>query len=640
MRSSRLVVAVGAAIAFAATGVPALAGAADAAGTTSVTVYLRPADGAALTRLARTPVTDRARRLAQLEKALPSAAAHRAAAAALEARGLAVTGESSWSVTATGPKTLVSSVFGAVQGLLPHLPAGLGSIATAALGAGGPRVVAPHAMSGVDFRNAYTSPANTGAGVLPYTGRDRVHRLTIATIQFSGWNRSDLAVYAHRHGLPYSSSTLTQVPAGQASVPTASDNGGAVEVALDQESLLSTAPYAHQRAFFAPNTDAGFAAAFTQVLDDALANGHAHNGGDRHIAALSISWGGCESSVSASLRSAVNNTLKSIVAAGVTVFASSGDAGAYDCQGGGLLGGLFGGGGSGKAVDFPAASPYVVGVGGTTLTSTRRTANTGGNWHESAWSCTSNSDCNGGGILGLGGSGRGGSGGGDSSVFAKPGYQSSISGGMRMVPDIAGDADPATGFVLYTSQGGGTFQVGGTSLAAPVSAALFTNMLASRGLAHGIGDIHGKLYSAPRRSFRDVTSGTNGEYNAGYGYDRVTGLGGPLWPAIGNHIFSGKRPKAHASLTRPRPRSATHWRAVRLHWGAWVPKGTKRLTAEVIVRRKGHGVVIRRAAVRPRGALTFTGARGATYVVTVQVANTRHRMSAPVHAKVHVPRHR
>ena len=640
MRMSRSVLATVVAIAFALTGAPALAGPAEAAGTTSVTVYLRPADPSALTRLARTPVADRAHRLARLEKALPSAAAHREAAAELARRGFTVTGESSWSVTATAPKGLVSSLFGAVEGVLPALPAGLGSLATVALGAGGPRAVLAHSMSGVDFRNAYTSPANTRRGVPPYTGRDRVHRLTVATIQFSGWNRNDLAVYAHRHRLPYSSSKLTQVPAGQSSVPTASDNGGAVEVALDQESLLSTAPYAHQRAFFAPNTDAGFAAAFTQVLDDALANRHAHNGGDRHIAALSISWGGCESSVSASLRSAVNNTLKSIVAAGVTVFASSGDAGAYDCQGGGLLGGLLGGSRSGKAVDFPAASPYVVGVGGTTVTSTRRTANTGGNWRESAWSCTSNSDCNGGGILDLGGSGRGGSGGGDSSVFAKPGYQSSISGGMRMVPDIAADADPATGFVLYTSQRGGTLQVGGTSLAAPVSAGLFTNMLASRGLAHGIGDIHGKLYSAPRSAFRDVTAGTNGGFDAGYGYDRVTGLGGPLWPALGNHLFSGRAPKAHARITRPRPHSAKHWRQVRVRWGASVPQGTKPLTAELVVRRKGHGIVIRRAGARPKGSFRFSGAPGATYVVTLQVANTRHVMSAPVHAKVHVPRHR
>lgn len=637
MRSSRSAPAILAVVALGALGMPPLLGPAGAtpSGETSITVYLKPADGAALTRLAKAGFTDRARRLAALERALPSAAAHRAAAAALESQGFTVTDESSWSVTASAPKTLVSSVFGAVEGVLPSLPAGLGSIATAALAAGGPRVVAPHAMSGADFRNAYTSAANTRAGVLPYTGRDRVHRLTVATIQFSGWNRNDLATYAHQHGLPYSSSMLTQVPAGQSSVPTSSDNGGAVEVALDQESLLSTAPRAHQRAFFAPNTDAGFAAAFTQVLDDALASKHAHNGGDRHIAALSVSWGGCESSVGTSLRAAVNNTLKSIVAAGVTVFASSGDGGAYDCQSS-FLGGLFGGGGSGPAVDFPAASPYVIGVGGTTLTSTRRAANNGGNWHESAWSCTSASDCNGSLLT----SGRGGSGGGVSTVFAKPGYQSSIAGGMRMVPDIAADADPGTGFVLYTSQEGGTFQVGGTSLAAPVSAALFTNMLASRGLAHGIGDIHGRLYTAPRSAFRDVTSGTNGEYSAGRGYDKVTGLGSPLWPALGDHLFSGKKPKAHASISRPHRTSKKHWRQLRVRWGASVPKGSKRLTAEVIVRRQGHGVVARRAGARPKGSFTFGGAPGATYVVTVQVANTRHVMSSPAHARVHVPRHR
>ncbi|HEX7738995.1 MAG TPA: S53 family peptidase, partial [Marmoricola sp.] len=518
-------------------------------------------------------------------------------------------------------------VFGGLTGTLPELPGRLGQLATAALAPGGPRVMRPHALSGADFRNAYTSAGNTRAGVANYTGHDRVHRLTVATIQFSGWQRSDLKTYAHKHHLPYSSATLTQVPAGQSSVPTKSDGGGAIEVALDQEALLSTAPYARQRAYFAPNTDAGAAAAYNKVYEDVM------QGRAPHLVALSVSWGSCEGDTNN--RTTINNILRSIVRkAHVTVFAASGDSGAYDCLGG-LLGTT-----PEEGVDFPASSPYVVGVGGTRLTATKRSPNNGSNWHESAWSCASKSDCAGGGLVVIGG-GSGGSGGGVSSEFKKPDFQSSVSASGRAVPDIAADADPASGFPVYSSQeGSGT--VGGTSLATPVSAALFTDMLASRGFKRGIGDIHGRLYAAARHSgtFRDITSGSNGGYSAGAGYDAVTGLGAPLWPALGNRFFPGAKPSATATIKRHHPRSRTQWRTVTVHWGGHAPSGTKMVTAEVVVRQGNGSIVARRSGARPSGSLTFTGAAGHTYKVIVQAANSKHVMSAVATASLTVPRSR
>src|SRR4029077_1909512 len=130
--------------------------------------------------------------------------------------------------------------------------------------------------------------------------------------------------------------------------------GGDIEANLDQQSILSTAPSANQHAYFAPNSDAGFNDVFSAVLDDVLGTSHA-TAPDPHIVALSASWGLCENQNSPSAITALEPILKSLLAAGVTVFASSGDSGIYDC------------GGTPADVDYPASSPSVVGVGGTNL---------------------------------------------------------------------------------------------------------------------------------------------------------------------------------------------------------------------------------------------------------------------------------
>lgn len=625
MRSSRSLPAIVGGLALVAVSLPALAAPAAAGPASGLTVFLQPRDPASLTSLAASPVTDRSARIAALERALPSAAARRQAIDSLRARGLSVTSQTAWSVTASGPSSLVSGLIGTTLGL-PSLISGV-------LGTDGPAVVKPRSLAGGDFRRAYTSAANTAAGIAPYSGRSRVHKLTIATIQFSGWNSADLKTYAHQHGLPYSSSTLTQVPVAQSSVPTTSDGDGAIEVALDQESILSTDPSAHQRAYFAPNNDAGFANTFAAVLDDAIGNKSAYKGGDAHIGALSVSWGGCEDDSADQLRTVVNPILKSLVAAGVTVFASSGDSGAYDCTDP-LLGLTHT-----QGVDFPASSPYVVGVGGTTLSSSKRAANSGHNWNESAWSCTDSSDCAGG-LIAILGSGNGGTGGGVSDVFARPSYQSGVSAGGRAVPDISADANPETGFQLYSSQEGGTVQVGGTSLSSPVSAALFTTMLAAHGLSHGIGDIHAKLYAAAKHAgtFRDITSGTNGQYDAGPGYDEVTGLGAPLWPALGQRFFAGGAPRATGSIKRLHP-STSAWRRVTVSWGGRARSGRSLLTAAVSV-STGGTVVANHDGAAPRNSFTFTGKAGHTYRLSVRVVDSRHVMSAPFTVKLTVPRHR
>ncbi|MGO9115610.1 MAG: autotransporter-associated beta strand repeat-containing protein [Thermoguttaceae bacterium] len=179
---------------------------------------------------------------------------------------------------------------------------------------------------------------------------------------------------------------------------------------------------------------------------------------------------------------------------GVTFVASTGDGGA---PGG-----------------YPAFSPNVVAVGGTSLYLTSSLSYSG----ESAWSD---------------------GGGGVSHYEPKPSYQQTPSHGSvlanassRATPDVSFDADPNTGVYTYDPYNGGWFQIGGTSLSAPCWAGLIADADGIRSAA-GNGTLDGPsqtlpaLYNLPNTDFHDVTTGNNG-YPAGPGYDLATGLGTPV----------------------------------------------------------------------------------------------------------------
>ena len=183
--------------------------------------------------------------------------------------------------------------------------------------------------------------------------------------------------------------------------------------------------------------------------------------------------------------------------AGVTFVASTGDNGSP---------------GSSMAYDYPAVSPTVLAVGGTTL------ALSGNNYgSETAWS---------------------GSGGSESFTESEPSYQTSVQhSGSRQVPDVAFDADPASGAAVYDSYDYGSstpwMSVGGTSLSAPCWAGLIAIANQLR-VANGSSPLDGAtqtlpaLYSIKGADFHDITTGSNGDYFAGFGYDEVTGLGTPI----------------------------------------------------------------------------------------------------------------
>jgi hypothetical protein len=643
---------------------------------TAVTILLKAPHPARLAQLAVATGHDHAQRLHDLASVLPSTAVHQTVRSVLRGEGFTIGHQTAWTIEATAPASVVQAVFGSAAGFggqsrgraaLPLIPAPLAAVTAAVLPAtdSTPLFGTHAALDGADFRNAYSAPRKS-----PSEGVDKAGPLTIASLQFTTWNQVDLSDYAAQPSVnikpdPVASGQYKQFGvAGSTATPNStpptptSELGE--EVDLDQESLLSAAPHAKQRAYFDTNSTNGYVQALSQVLADVTqGQGKSPDGGDPHIAVLTTSWGACEDDFTLSFRGdtqqAVETLLQSLNAAGVTIFAASGDDGIYDC----------GHGTSNKvAVDYPASSPSVVGVGGTKLTAPGgAAANDGTNWNEVAWTCRDTSACE-------SAKGTGGSGGGESKTYPMPSYQKAGVGHQpfrtgtghkgdfgaepnRLVPDIAVNGDPRSGFKILTTYTKNpctiplfcpntlptsTAVVGGTSLSSPLAAALFTNLLATHGVTTGVGDIHGALYSAyaaDKGVFRDVTSGRNGlqsdvdshaathtaaelPVKAQKGFDTVTGLGAPLWPLLAPYLFSPRIPTAHAAIKLATPHTRHH-DDVKVSWHPG-NSGKSGLAADAIVdvRRLGKAApVYHRSHAPASGSHTFAGVPGGNYVVTV-----------------------
>lgn len=461
--------------------------------TLHLTVVLRPGDRTALRALVRhTGALATADRSARVAALAPDSSRRGTVRAALAAAGFAVTGAHRWDLEVTGTAASAEELFGvrlvgtgdAIHPTTaPTMPTAFGGAVSTVLGLDTRPIVAPSAIPGgltpADLASAYSASASSTAGAGG----------TIATIQFSGWHSSDLTTYASAAGRAVPS--VTQVSVDGAS-PTAISGTGDLEVALDQEMLLAAAPAAAQRIYFAPAMSAsGMYDVYSQIADDVAS---------QRITAVSTSWASCETSMSANLRAVLEDAIDRIVANGATMFAASGDTGASCDTGSGAT----------TSVEYPASSPAVVGVGGTSLT------RSGSTWSETTWNASGRS-----------------SGGGASTTTARPSWQSGvgIAGSTRLVPDIAGTADPNHGPGVYIASQGGWVLGGGTSLAAPLMAAELTASLTARGCGLGVGDVHGVLYAHPA-DFRDVTTGDNGTASARAGYDEVTGLGSPIWSSL------------------------------------------------------------------------------------------------------------
>jgi kumamolisin len=335
----------------------------------------------------------------------------------------------------------------------------------------------------------YRFPEGTGAGEC------------IAIIELGGGYRSsDLDAYFSALGLATPDVVAVAVDGGR-NAPTGDANGPDAEVMLDIEVAGAIAPAARIAVYFAPNTDQGFIDAVSTAVHDR----------QNAPSVISISWGGPESSWTTQAVGALDQSFADAASLGIAVCVACGDNGSGD------------GVGDGQAhVDFPASSPNALACGGTRLEAAGGAITAETVWNEATGGAT---------------------GGGVSQVFDLPDWQqaagvpASANGDGRVgrgVPDVAGDADPTTGYQVRVD--GREVTVGGTSAVAPLWAALVALLNEQRGTP--VGRLNPELYAAPAdQAFRDITVGSNAVsgtpgYSAGPGWDACTGLGSPDGQAL------------------------------------------------------------------------------------------------------------
>jgi phospholipase C len=371
---------------------------------------------------------------------------------------------------------------------------------------------------------SFTPPAIAGLYSFP-PGLDGTGQC-IAIIELGGGFRpADLATYFEGLGKPQPEVTAVSVDQGQNAPTTASGADG--EVMLDIEVAGAIAPGAAIAVYFAPNTDQGFLDAVTTAVHDSV----------NKPSVVSISWGSAESQWTAQAMTQFDEAFQAAATMGVTICVAAGDNGSGDDVSDGA-----------PHVDFPASSPNALGCGGTSLSSDG-TAITS----ETVWNDGANGGATGGGV---------------SSVFPLPAYQSDcgvppIAGTTqtgRGVPDVAGNADPATGYQIRVD--GQDMVVGGTSAVAPLWASLIALM--NQKLAQPVGLLQPLIYGAlaGKGVFNDVVTGSNGAYTAGAGWDACTGWGSPIGSALlqalaGTSGGAGATPPPAATATPDKGRAPT-----------------------------------------------------------------------------------
>jgi len=324
---------------------------------------------------------------------------------------------------------------------------------------------APSGLTPAEIKKIYKLPASGGTGTI-----------AIVDAYDDAKMESDLGVFSKQFGIPSCTTANGCFEKHKMATSTSANSGWALEESLDVEWAHAIAPGA-KILLVEAKTPSG--ANLLAALDYAAKR--------KDVVAVSMSWGGAEFSDEATLDSHFVGA-----SSGTVFFASSGD--------------------DGTGASWPASSPNVIGVGGTSL----EVATTSGKFiSESAWS---------------------GSGGGVSAYEPEPAYQTSYkipkANKMRAIPDVAYDADPASGFPVYKTSGTSTstkgwYTVGGTSAGAPQWAAI-------QALGQSVSPV--KIYAdksstSTLKFFRDITSGSNGtcQYycDARSHYDYVTGLGTP-----------------------------------------------------------------------------------------------------------------
>jgi kumamolisin len=384
-----------------------------------------------------------------------------------------------------------------------HVPASLAGAVVAVLGLDNRPQAKPHfrvrrasePSSGITPQAAapasYTPPQVAQAYQFPSTASGAGQ--TIGIIELGGgYRQADLTAYFQTLSMAAPAITAVSVDGGKNAPSTASSADG--EVMLDIEVAGSVAPGASIAVYFTPNTDQGFTDAISTAVHDTT----------NKPSVISISWGGPESNWTQQAMTALDAACQSAAALGVTITVAAGDNGSTD-------------GGTGNNVDFPASSPHVLACGGTKLDANGSTITSEVVWNEQAIN-------------------DGATGGGVSNVFPLPSWQAnsnvpapSSSGGGRGVPDVAGDADPESGYTIRVD--GQSLVIGGTSAVAPLWAGLVA--VANQQLGVQVGFIQPAIYAASATAgFNDITQGNNGAFSAGPGWDACTGQGSPIASAL------------------------------------------------------------------------------------------------------------
>lgn len=402
-------------------------------------------------------------------------------------------------IRVAGPAEAVKSAFGAQLGYFESplgryrgrvgaltLPEAIAPLVDAVLGLDNRPVAKPHsrrlahpttarALRPTQVAGAYNFPLTVDG-----TGQ------TIGIIELGGgFQSSDLDTYFASLGVKRPQVAAVGVLQGTNN-PGVDQNADG-EVMLDIEVSGAVAPGANIVVYFAPNTDQGFHDAIAQAVHDTM----------NKPSVISISWGGPEVNWTAQAMKVMDAALQDAAALGVTVTVAAGDDGSTD----GVQDGL-------AHVDFPCSSPFALACGGTRLELT----GTGGVQSEVVWNELPRS---------------GATGGGFSTMFALPTYQqgsnASTLSKMRGVPDVAGDADPNTGYEVLVD--GANEVIGGTSAVAPLWAGLVA--LINQQTGKTVGFWNPSLYGQLANGFNDITDGNNGTQTAAPGWDACTGLGTP-----------------------------------------------------------------------------------------------------------------
>jgi kumamolisin len=343
----------------------------------------------------------------------------------------------------------------------------------------------------------YNFPSGNGSGQ------------TVGVLEFGGgFFADDLQQFCQMAGV----SIPTVTPVSTDGISTSQRDGAEGEVMLDVEVVAGVCPQSAIVLYFANWGEQGWLTALDAAIQDK----------QNDPGVLSISWGNAEDTDiwTNQAMTQVNETLKEAAMLGITVCVAAGDDGSSDAVNDGAA-----------HADFPASSPYVLAVGGTTIP--------GGTGPDIVWF---EGD-------GLRADNGGSTGGAVSAVFARPNWQEGItiasvnSGAIlgRCIPDLAANADwNASPYLLVVD--GQAQPNGGTSAATPLCAALVTLINQARGAGNRIGYLTPLLYQPQpggsvghtigQAACTDVVSGNNataaaGGYSAGPGYDAASGWGTP-----------------------------------------------------------------------------------------------------------------